>query len=118
MFIWSQSTDETVLHASHANIGTTTSTATTSMDDNNLLLFCEAEDNNKVFPENQLQKYMPADNNIICPPNNTLEDDELEALVRCFILYISVTFIHLYITFTGCSFLVRCTKITLNQWIN
>lgn len=81
MFIWSQSTDETVLHASHVNIGTTTtSTTTTRMDDNNLPLFCEAEDNNKVFPDNQLQKHMPADNNIICPPNNTLEDDELEAL--------------------------------------
>lgn len=89
MFIWSQSTDETVLHASHVNIGTTTtSTTTTRMDDNNLPLFCEAEDNNKVFPDNQLQKHMPADNNIICPPNNTLEDDELEALVSCFILYI------------------------------
>ncbi|KAF1796445.1 hypothetical protein FB192DRAFT_1404488 [Mucor lusitanicus] len=83
-----KSTDETVLHASHANTerattastptGTTTTTATTTanpMRDN----VCEAEDNKTVFPDTQSHQHfsMPAD---ICPPNSTFEDDELEAL--------------------------------------
>ncbi|KAL9545029.1 hypothetical protein PS6_008454 [Mucor atramentarius] len=72
-----KSTDETVLHASHANTErattTTANTTTNPMGDN----VCEAEDNKKVFPDTQIQNYMPAD---ICPPNSTFEDDELEAL--------------------------------------
>ncbi|KAL9538046.1 hypothetical protein MBANPS3_011243 [Mucor bainieri] len=80
-----KSTDETVLHASHASteratVSTTTTAATPTgttaanpMHDN----VCEAEDNKKVFPDTQSQHFMPAD---ICPPNSTFEDDELEAL--------------------------------------
>lgn len=81
MFIWSQSTDETVLHASHANTEratTTTANTTTNPMGGDV---CEAEDNKKVFPDTQIQNYMPAD---ICPPNSTFEDDELEALVSAF----------------------------------
>ncbi|KAK4517078.1 uncharacterized protein ATC70_000407 [Mucor velutinosus] len=77
-----KSTDETVLHASHANterVSTSPTTATTptdtahSMSDN----ACEAEGNKKAFPDTQSYNFMPAD---ICLPNSTFEDDELEAL--------------------------------------
>jgi hypothetical protein len=69
-FIWSQSTDETVLQeASHA---------ATTMENPP----CEAEFSIEAFPKNQIKNTeMPAD---ICPPNSSFEDDELEALVMYF----------------------------------
>lgn len=73
-FIWSQSIDETVLQeTSHAE----ESTASAAVAVENLP--CEAEFAIEAFPKIPTKKIeMPAD---ICPPNNTFEDDELEALV-------------------------------------